>query len=829
MAYAAADVLGALFTIAALGVLGAGGYLLALCLLGRERARSDALELAVAWLLCATGLGTGIGLALGACGELRPGSGLAVALAACGALAMLASGALAPRPLKRYAGWAGLAEPATHLGRRLGARLRQHWVLALLAFHAIGSEAVRGLLRPPLSWDSLMYHLLLAATWLQRHDLAPVFAAYPLNYYGYSPANGAVWLWWWMAPSHSELYANLAFLPQWALLGLGAGAVARRLGARDGWPLAALLVAMTPAVVRFAATQYVDIFTAACLLAACCFGLSWLRPATSVATGDDRSRDRQATSVATGDDRSRDRPATSVATGDDRSRDRQARSVPIGDDRSRDRRPRWGDAALAATGLGLAAGAKVLGLLYAGALAAALLPLAIGGWRGWRSWRQRGVQAAAALVLAAALGGFFYLRNAVRGVDPLALECEGLPHRQASSGLPALPRPNSVAALPRQMLAEGRLARAFLGTVDEPRSPFVDLGLGPQALLVLLGVPALAALPRERWREAALVGSQVLAEIAIWITVPYAASGHVFANVRYLLPAVGLAFAGGVAAVESRRADARLLEGIAVALAAQDLLQLHTQMSDGVRLAVAAADLAAVAFALSPRLRGWLHGRPAASGPTASGPAASGPALPGAPRRGPRLRPAGRALAATLAVLALVAGAPWLARFRAADRTRAFMQEYTAHGINVGLYAPGWDWLERHGGSGTVAVVNSPDTFFIYPAMGLRLARRALYVNVNAANLDEAAGYPLCQPRVQPAAAAWIANLRQAGVRWLDLSRTPPYPFGMENDWARARPDAFVQRFADPTNLIYEVLPAPPPAPPAPRVNAAADRRRPGA
>jgi hypothetical protein len=735
MSQPAADVLGALLTMAALGALGAGGYLLALSLLGRERARSDALELAVAWLLCATGLGTGIGLVLGACGELRPGPGLALALLACGALAA--------RLLKRqgYAGWAGLAEPASHLGRRLAARLRQHWVLSLLAFHAIGSEAVRGLLRPPLSWDSLMYHLLLAATWLQRHDLAPVFAAYPLNYYGYSPANGAVWLWWWMAPSHSELYANLAFLPQWALLGLGTGAVARRLGARDSWPLAALLVAMTPTVVRFAATQYVDIFTAACLLAACCFGLSWLR------------------------------------------------------------RPRWGDAALVAIGLGLAAGAKVLGLLYAGALAAALLPLAAGGWR---SWRRRGAQAAAALVLAAALGGFFYLRNAARGVDPLALECEGLPHRQASSGLPALPRPNSVAALPRQMFAEGRLARAFLGTVDESRSPFVDLGLGPQALLVLLGVPALAALPRERWREAALVGSQALAEIAIWTTMPYAASGHVFANVRYLLPAVGLAFAGGVAAAESRRADPRLLGGIAVALAAQDLLQLHTRMPDGVRLAVAAADLAAVAFALSPRLRGWLRGRPAA--PTAA------PAAPAVP-----------AALAALAVLALVAGVPWLARFRAGDRTRAFLQEYTAHGINVGLYAPGWDWLERHGGSGTVAVVNSPDTFFIYPAMGMRLERRAVYVNVNAANLDEAAAYPLCQPRVQPAAAAWIANLRQAGVRWLDLTRTPPYPFGMENDWARAHPDVFVRRFADPTNLIYELLPAPP------RADAAADRRRSGA
>jgi hypothetical protein len=747
-AHALADVAGALLTLLALGALGGGGYLLAVRLLGLERAASDALALAAAWLLAATGLGVGIGLALGACGQLRLAPGLALALLACGALLAWRprEGAAEPPPAPSAAGdggWAALARPARHLGSRLAAHLRQHWVLSLLACHAIGTEALRGLVRPPLSWDSLMYHLMLAATWLQRHDLAPVFGAYPMNYYGYTPGNGAVWLWWWMAPSHGELYANLAFLPQWALLAVATGGGARRLGARRAWPLAAFLVAMTPTVVRFAATQYVDIFTAACLLGACCFGLSWLRE------------------------------------------------------------PRGGDAALAGIGLGLAAGAKVLGLVYAAALAAALLPLAVG------SWRRRAVQAAAALALAAALGGFFYLRNAARGVDPLALECEGLPHRRPERGLPALPRPGSVAAMPRQMLAEGRLARAFLGTAAEGRSPFVDLGLGPQALVVLLGIPALAALPRERRREAAVAGSQVLAEVVFWLAVPYAAAGHVFANVRYLLPAVGLAFAGGVAAAEARRADERLLHGLAVALAAQDLLQLHTLMPDGVRLAVAAADLAVVALALSPRLRKLRTLRKLRD-------LRGGLGAPGGARQGGRWALAGSARVPALAVLSALAvlcgvaalsAVPWLARFRATDRTRAFTQEYTAHGINVALYAAGWDWLERHGGSGTVAVVNSPDTFFIYPAMGPRLERRAVYVNVNAANLDEAAAYPLCQPRVQPDAAAWIANLRTAGVRWLDLTRTPPFPFPMENDWARAHPELFVPRFSDSTNLVYELLP----------------------
>src|SRR5262249_38719065 len=158
-----------------------------------------------------------------------------------------------------------------------------------------------------------------------------------------APANGSLWLWWWMAPSHSELYANLAFLAHWLLLALATGALARRLGARRLWPYAAFLVALTPVVVRFAATQYVDVFTAACLLAAACFGLRWRR------------------------------------------------------------QPAWGDAVLAGMGLGIAAGAKVVGIPYAGALAAAVVVLAVGP-RG--HWRRRLPQLAAALLVMVALGGF---------------------------------------------------------------------------------------------------------------------------------------------------------------------------------------------------------------------------------------------------------------------------------------------------------------------------------------------------------------------------------------------------------------------------------------
>ncbi|HEV7515652.1 MAG TPA: hypothetical protein VGR07_05065 [Thermoanaerobaculia bacterium] len=696
------DLLGAVLTLLSLGALAFGGYLLALLLLG-ERAAEDTLELAVAALLCATGEGVGIGLALGALGELRIELALPLSLAlAAGLLAVLLAGVRRRTPV---------GPPARLLLRRAWARLGEHPALALLTLHAVGAEALRGLLRPPLSWDSLMYHLTLTANWVQRHDLAPVFGAYPMNYYGYVPAAGSVWLWWWMAPAHGELYANLAFLPQWALLALAAGAVARRLGARRSWPLACFLVGMTPTVVRFAATQYVDIATAAWLLAATVFGLGWLR-----------------------------------------------RADP-------------GAAVLAGAGLGLAAGTKVLGLIYGGALAAALLLLAVGR----PDFRRRAGQAALALVLAVCLGGFFYLRNVAHGVGPLALACEGVPHRPAP-GLPRLPRPNSVAALPHRMLGEGQLLRAFLGTVDV-RSPFVDLGLGPQALLVLFAVPALLFLPRGRRREGAVVASQVLFEAAVWTTIPYAASGHVLANVRYLLPAVGLAFASGVAAAESLGAGAAPLGLLTLALLAQDVLQLHTAIPDGLRPAIAAADVLAAALLLSPALR--LAVRRHARWLVAAG------------------------------VFAALAAVPSFARFRTGDRARAFTEEHTAHVVTTARYAGAWAWLDRNGGAGTVDVVSSPDTFFVYPAMGPHLERRAIYVNVNASDLHEAAAYPLCQPRVDFSPDAWLVNLRREEVRWLHLSRTPPFPFPQEAEWAGAQPELFALRYSDPNNRVYELQRSP--------------------
>ena len=162
------------------------------------------------------------------------------------------------------------------------------------------------------------------------------------------------------------------------------------------------------------------------------------------------------------------------------------------------------------------------------------------------------------------------------------------------------------------------------------------------------------------------MGSQIWAETAFWLAVPYSDHMNVFANVRYLMPGLGLAFAGAAALAERRRVSERWMEGLAVAFLAQGLLQLHAEMPHGVRITIAAADLAAVALAFSPALRGFARRR-------------------------------WRELAAAALLLALL-GAPFLTAFRVEDRDRALSSEFQVHLISTRFFAGGWKWLDEHGG-----------------------------------------------------------------------------------------------------------------------------------
>lgn len=691
------DLLGALLTLAAFSFLGLSGYLAATALLG-ERARRDPLALSVAWGLSSLSIALLIGLLLGAVGQLR----IDLALSGLALLTILQL----QRAKKTDDPWG----PARLLGSRTWAQLAERPALAILTLHAAGSELLRGLFRPPLSWDSLMYHLLLTATWLQEKNLAPVFGPAPTNFYGFQPGNGSLWFWWWMAPSHSEFWVNLASALPWLLLGLAAGAVARQLGAAKSWPVAGYLTLLTPCIVRFIGAQYVDLLVGAGIAAAAYFAMLWLDE------------------------------------------------------------PRWGTALLAGAGLGIAAGAKVLALPYVLAFAGALLFAA--AFRG--GWRVRTGQVLAAVVLASLLAGFWYVRNLAYGAGPLGLRCEGTAAgAQAERGeAPTIPRPNSVLDQFGPYLKSGQLVDAVLGYI---RPPSLELGLGPQVFLLLPLLAFPLGLPRGRRRASFLIWSQIVAQTFVWLAVPYADRGTIYANIRYLDGALALALAGGVALLELRSVASRWIEGLALVLAAQGLLQMHSEMPRGVRLAMAVVDLAVVALALSPGLRSRIRER-----------------------------------APAVAVVLLLVAAPILAGFRAVDRGRAMAQDLTVHKTPIELFARAWSWLDRYGENGTVAVASSPLHFFVYPAMGPRLERKVIFANVNAADFSNAAAYPACDPRVDLNPEAWLANLGKHEVRWLHLMRYPGTEDLPERAWADARPDRFTLRYEDDGNRIYEVSQATP-------------------
>lgn len=689
---------GLALTLLSLTLLGLGGYLAAWLVLGEE-GRRDPLLLGVTTLLLALVEAVTVALALGALGLLRLELALGVQTVGIALLSRWAR--------RRGAGPGGgtLGGDFRRLVRRTGARLRQYPALALIAAHGVGSEVLRGLLRPPLSWDSLMYHLYLAATWLQQGGFDLVPARQPTVAYLFMPAEGSLWLWWWMAPSHSELYVNLASLPPWVLLGLATGAFARELGAQKHWPVAAFLAVLTPAVLRFVATQYVDVLVAAALVSASVFAVRWLR-----------------------------HPATK-------------------------------DAALVGAALGLAAGAKVVGLAFGLALAGLALVLA----RGF--WRRRLGQVVLAGLLALLLGGYFYARNLALGGGPFGDPCVQQDPGAEGGVLDRLPLPDSVAALWSEMTGEGLLADAFLGST---RPTLSDLGVGPVVVLLLAALLVLPfAVPRVRRSAAWLAQGQVAAQLVFWVLVPYAANAHVLANVRYLDSSIALGFAAAVALAEGRLSGG-WIRGLAVAVAAQDLLMLHAVLPRQVRWLLAAVLVTVVAAALSPGLRRvarrWWK-----------------PAL-------------------AVAAVALVATLPRFAAFRLEDRGRAFRQEFTAHLTSSRFFAAGWEWLDENAGTGTVAVAHEPENYFVYPAMGPYLERRAIYVHVNRQAHENPLRYPGCDVRVDPSREAWIENLRHEDVRWLHVARFPEMGFPVEDRWARERPDLFTLRFEHPTNRVYEVV-----------------------
>ena len=130
----------------------------------------------------------------------------------------------------------------------------------------------RGLLMPPLAWDSLTYHLVFAGTWIQEHALVTFSFPDGMDGYSHFPINGEILTSWVMLPFHSDLLANVISFPFLFLGGLALYALGREFRlSREGSLLLAASVCLSPMNYAYVTTAYVDLQVFAEILCAVLF------------------------------------------------------------------------------------------------------------------------------------------------------------------------------------------------------------------------------------------------------------------------------------------------------------------------------------------------------------------------------------------------------------------------------------------------------------------------------------------------------------------------------------------------------------------------------
>lgn len=140
--------------------------------------------------------------------------------------------------------------------REIGA-LTRFGVALFLA--VLGFRLLRGLVSPPLAWDSLTYHLVHPARWVGAGSHVRELAPDNWGFYEYFPI-GVEILWGWaMLPMHGDALLAPAGVLLLLAVGLAAYASARVLGVGAARATAvALALASTPAVFSFVTSGYVD-------------------------------------------------------------------------------------------------------------------------------------------------------------------------------------------------------------------------------------------------------------------------------------------------------------------------------------------------------------------------------------------------------------------------------------------------------------------------------------------------------------------------------------------------------------------------------------------
>ena len=160
---------------------------------------------------------------------------------------------------------------------RDGLRSRWSCLIIICGFVALLSF-IRALLRPPLAWDSLTYHLTTAALWVQKGTIFVFKAPDQMAENVYFPINGELFSSWFMLPFRCDLLANTVNFPIAFLGGVACYAIARELGLnRKAASFAPALLCFSPMIYSEINTAYVDIATFAFCVSSALFALRYVQ------------------------------------------------------------------------------------------------------------------------------------------------------------------------------------------------------------------------------------------------------------------------------------------------------------------------------------------------------------------------------------------------------------------------------------------------------------------------------------------------------------------------------------------------------------------------
>lgn len=151
-------------------------------------------------------------------------------------------------------------------------------LLLITLFIVMFISIIRALLMPPLSWDSLVYHLFFAGTWVQQKGMVLFPVPIEMDACTHFPINGEIIAAWAMLPFHSDLIVNLINFPFLLLGGCALYALAREFNLnRKIASLLACLVCFSPMIYSYVTTTYVDNQVFAELICAVLFFFRFLR------------------------------------------------------------------------------------------------------------------------------------------------------------------------------------------------------------------------------------------------------------------------------------------------------------------------------------------------------------------------------------------------------------------------------------------------------------------------------------------------------------------------------------------------------------------------